>query len=215
MQLECAVASRDARKAQNTKNDEGIAIPRRLLFGIRARVVECPEEILIGLPTLRSTGLLAAVLDGGSTPPENPEAIYEEDPEGAIPTEFIDPSGLYKMAGTPEEQRRVRELINEFSELFGPSPIDASVTPFGPSITPSSQLLTLPLRGLWDEESDPASPPASASLASLCHPPSPCRRCRHRFMHSATPTASNTDSMPTTTTVIVVPPQAPPAPMRW
>ena len=53
--LDCHVASRDMAKAT------GHGLARRVRFTMAPRIVDVPADMLIGLPTLRSTGLLQSV----------------------------------------------------------------------------------------------------------------------------------------------------------
>jgi hypothetical protein len=75
--LDCHVASRDMAKAT------GHGLARRVRFTMAPRIVDVPADVLIGLPTLRSTGLLQSVLAGLAEAEEIPaevpaELVYEE-----------------------------------------------------------------------------------------------------------------------------------------
>ena len=152
--LDCHVSSRDVAKATGT----GLA--RRLRFMTVSRVVDVPADVLLGLPTLRSTGLLQSVLAGLADSEEIQAEIPDEIVyESAIPDEWPEAVTFGNLAGeadshlSPAERAEMQKLMHSFPDLFGPAPIGGSSV-----LTPMDIEL---YEGMWPQ----ALPPRHVSPA--------------------------------------------------
>ena len=98
-----------------------LAIPRTLEFVTDALIMEdLSNELIIGWPTLKGTGLMAVVLG-------LEEYELEEDKDDDGLAELWDASedptyGPPTVKGTPEEVQRIQALCEEYKHLFGPPP---------------------------------------------------------------------------------------------
>ena len=95
-------------------------IPRRLRLDLQCEIIEAPAPLVLGLPTLQSTGLLAAILSqpGEAELPDLEHSDGVHDWGADIPEEVVMP----KLKGTPEQKNELKELCKEFSQLFGAPP---------------------------------------------------------------------------------------------
>ena len=100
-------------------------IPANLQFDFECEVAQVlPDgiDLIIGRPTLHSTGLLKSVVLAESQTPDSfaqtlREATLEEEAEfWEVPElgEFTMP----KIYGTPEQKHQLSDLINRYSHLF-------------------------------------------------------------------------------------------------
>ena len=131
--LECHVATRDMAKATGT------GLPRRVRFTTLPRIVDVPADVLLGLNTLRTTGLLQSVLAGLAEAEEIPAEVPDEMIyESAVPDEWPETITFGQLAGesnsnmTPAERAELQRVMHDFPELFGPAPKGGSsvLTPF-------------------------------------------------------------------------------------
>ena len=109
-------------------------LPKVLKFSVDAGVLAMDEEMLLGLPTLQKTGLLKLVVamldDGGVAGGEgfdpvdhnSHETVDFDDGRDEVPEGTVWP----KLCGTPDEQKQLQVLMEEFAELFGPVPYGGS-----------------------------------------------------------------------------------------
>ena len=120
--LDCHVASRDMAKAT------GHGLARRVRFTMAPRIVDVPADVLIGLPTLRSTGLLQSVLAGLAEAEEIPaevpaEIVYEEQ----MPEDWPETVSFAQLASesdsnlTAAQRVELQTLMQDFPDLFGPA----------------------------------------------------------------------------------------------
>jgi transposase InsO family protein len=111
-----------------------IALPRRLEIDVEATIMGTVSgcDMLIGLPTLLSTGLLQAVLrkldsdeqlNTDSQLEEDELADWEQPGRHDMPDDIVLPA---KVEGSKEEQAQLWALIHEYKHLFGPAPYGGS-----------------------------------------------------------------------------------------
>ena len=104
--------------AQVSSRDLQHRIPRRLQLELNCEIMEAPAALVLGLPTLQSTGLLTAVL----TQPGEGQFPALDDSDGVeewgadFPEDVVWP----KLRGTKEQQVRLMTLCKKFPNLFGP-----------------------------------------------------------------------------------------------
>ena len=92
-------------------------IPRRLRLDLDCEIMDAPAAVVLGLPTLQSTGLLAAVLTqpGEGQFPELDDADGVDDWGAEFPEDVVWP----KLRGSQDEQRQLMALCKQFPKLFG------------------------------------------------------------------------------------------------
>ena len=105
-----------------------LTLPRSLLFVCEPEIVENAScDVVIGWPTLRSTGLLDIVL-GNEVYTEDLDVIDEEFdmwPPELDKDEYQWPN----LIGTAEEKAKMTELSVQYKALFGPPPFGGSNLP--------------------------------------------------------------------------------------
>ena len=98
-----------------------LAIPRPLQFVTDALIMkDLSNDLIIGWPTLKGTGLLAVVL---GLEEYELEEDKDDDGLGELWEASEDPQyGPPTVKGSAEEVRRIQALCEEFKHLFGPPP---------------------------------------------------------------------------------------------
>jgi hypothetical protein len=123
-----------------------LGLPRRLHLTIDACIMDIPGQnepsgpgMLIGLPSLLDSGLLAAVILGASTPvkaaadsnlEEDPVADWEtlgrDDPALVIAAAQVTEIVMPEVGGTDAEQAAIWQILNRYKHVFGPPPVGGS-----------------------------------------------------------------------------------------
>ena len=103
------------------REEEQLAIPRPLQFVTDALIMkDLSNDLIIGWPTLKGTGLLAIVL---GLEEYELEEDKDDDGLGELWEASEDPTyGPPTVKGSAEEVQRIRTLCEEFKHLFGPPP---------------------------------------------------------------------------------------------
>ena len=123
-----------------------LGLPRRLHLTVDACIMDIPGQnepsgpgMLIGLPSLLDSGLLAAVILGASTPEklaadsnldEDPvedwETLGRDDPGLCVATAQATEIVMPEVGGTDAEKAAIWQLLNRYKHVFGPPPVGGS-----------------------------------------------------------------------------------------
>ena len=123
-----------------------LGLPRRLHLDIDACIMDIPGQdepsgpgMLIGLPSLLDSGLLAAVILGASIPEklaadsnldddpvEDWENLGRDDPGLCVATAQANEIVMPEVGGTDAEQAAIWQILNRYKHVFGPPPVGGS-----------------------------------------------------------------------------------------